>query len=71
MENGLNIDKTFQYHSPKEDQPKRYEAIRAKARELAHLISDSTPISREQSVALTNLQQAVMWANAAIAINES
>ena len=67
----MDVNKTFKYHSPKADQPARYEALRAKARELADLIQYSTPQSREQSVALTNLQQAIMWANASIAINEA
>lgn len=64
------IANTFTYHAPKPGQPERYEAIRAKARELATLLAESCPDSREKSVALTNLQQAVMWANASIAINE-
>jgi hypothetical protein len=67
----MDVQNTFTYHAPKGDQPARYEAIRAQARELATLIKASTPASREQAVALTNLQQAIMWANAAIAINES
>jgi hypothetical protein len=66
----LNVDNIFTYHAPKGTQSDRYVAIRDKAKELAQLILDSTPESREQSVALTNVQQAVMWANAAIAINE-
>lgn len=64
------IDNAFMYHSPKDDQPARYQAIRDKAKELATLIAVSTPTSREQSLAMTNLEQAVMWANAAIARNE-
>lgn len=64
------IDNIFTYHSPKNDQPQRYEEIRTQARHLAHLIVQTTPESREQSLAITNLQQAVMFANAAIAINE-
>ena len=67
----MNINQTFKYHTPKENQSERYQAIREKAKELATLITESTPVSREQSVALTNLQQAVMWANASIAINEA
>jgi hypothetical protein len=67
----IDVNNVFTYHSPVGDQPQRYEAIRASARELATKIQALTPISREQSVALTNLQQAVMWANAAIAINEA
>jgi hypothetical protein len=33
------------------------------------LINDLCPESREKSLAITNLEQAVMWANAAIARN--
>lgn len=40
------------------------------AKELAHLINKNAPESREKSLAFTSLQQTVMWANAAIAINE-
>lgn len=64
------IQRAFTYHAPKEGQPEKYVAIRDKAKELALLIADLTPSSREQSVALTNLETAVMWANAAIARNE-
>lgn len=64
------IEETFTYHSPKEDQPQRYTAIREKAKELALLIAESTPPSREQSASLTQLQLAVMLANASIAVNE-
>lgn len=64
------IENNFSYHSPKEGQPAKYEAIRAKAKELAELIDEQTPKSREQSLAMTNLEQAVFWANAAIARNE-
>lgn len=66
----FNPDEVFVYHAPTGTQPTRYVLIRNKAKELAELIIENTPQSREQSVALTNLQQVVMWANAAIAINE-
>ena len=62
-----NLDNIYTYHTPKEGQPQKYEAIRAKAKELANLFEDLCPDCREQSVAHTNLEQAVMWANAAIA----
>lgn len=65
------IDKTFKYHSPKDDQPERYERIRAKAKELAIVICEDTPPSREQSLALTALEEVSMRANQAIAINEA
>lgn len=64
------IERDFTYHAPKTGQTERYEQIRAKAKELALLIVASTPMSREQSLALTNIEQAVMWANASIARHE-
>jgi hypothetical protein len=39
--------------------------LRRKVEELAKEIKESTPPSREQSLALTKLQEAEMWANAA------
>lgn len=66
----MDLDSNYKYHPPKEGQPERYQALRDKAKELAELIVKLTPPSREQSVALTNLETASMWANAAIARNE-
>jgi hypothetical protein len=64
------IENAFQYHAPKPGQPEKYEALRSKAKELAYLINDSCPNSRERSLAMTQLEQSVMWANASIARNE-
>lgn len=66
----MDINNTFSYHAPKGDQAERYAVIRDTAKELAHIIEEKCPDSREKSLALTNLQQSVMWANASIAINE-
>lgn len=46
-----------------------YQEIREQARALALLLAGLCPASRELSLALTNLEQTVMWANAAIARN--
>lgn len=64
------IENNFQYHAPKDDQQERYVFIRDEARVLAYNIVRNSPPSREQSLALTNLEQAIFWANAAIARNE-
>lgn len=64
------LECNFTYHKPLEDQPERYELLRSYAKGLAHAIVNMTPPSREQSLALTNLEQAIFWANAAIARNE-
>ncbi len=64
------LENSFTYHAPKNDQPQRYEAIRNKAKELAHMLDELCPDSHEKSIAQTNLEQAVMWANKSIACNE-
>jgi hypothetical protein len=66
-----DLDRRFSYHPPFGDQPERFVAIRQAAREFADLIVQTTPYSREQSTALTHLDQVVMWANAAIARHET
>lgn len=63
------IENNFMYHSPKPGQQEKYQALREKAKELAYLINESCPCTRERSLAMTNLEQAVMWANASIARN--
>jgi hypothetical protein len=63
------LQRRFTYHAPKSDQAPRYQAIRDYALGLSILINDLCPDSREKSLAITNLEQAVMWANAAIARN--
>ena len=66
-----NIENRFTHHSPFGDQTERYQEIRELAKKFAYMILEKTPDSREQSLALTNLEQAVFWANAAIARNET
>ncbi len=64
------VANNFSYHTPKDEQPARYGALRGTAKAFALHIIENTPPSREQALALTKLEEAVMWANAAIARNE-
>ena len=64
------LDNNFIYHAPKGDQAERYQKLRDKAKELAEFINEMCPESREKSVAFTNLETAMFWANASIARNE-
>lgn len=64
------VAKIFTYHSPKEDQPERYEFLRSQAFKLANQILELVPPSREQALALTHLETSIMYANAAIARHE-
>jgi hypothetical protein len=66
----VNLEIVYCYHAPKSGQTERYEAMRAKAKELAELIAGSCPDSREKSQAFLKLEECVMWANASIARNE-
>ena len=64
------IELRFSYHSPKNDQPARYERIRGEAKALARTLHELCLDCREASLALTHLDEVVMWANAAIARRE-
>ena len=66
----IDIEKNFTYHAPSPDQANRYETIRLFCKRAAEIIDSRCPESREKSLAMTKLEEAVMWANAAIARNE-
>ena len=63
-----NVDDVFSYHTPEGDQPSRYEVIRFSARDFARVLLDNTPPCADQQAALRLLREAVMTANAAIAL---
>jgi hypothetical protein len=62
-----DIDHRFNHHPPSPEKIVLHEAVRALARGLAHDWVDSLPEGREKSLALTKLEEAMFWANAAIA----
>jgi hypothetical protein len=64
-----DVEKVFTYHAPKDGQPAQYEFIRNQAKQFATTFLKLAPPSRERSLALTKLEEAVMWINAAIARN--
>jgi len=63
----VRIDNDFVYHKPLPGQPEIYTQLRDKAKELALMIVELVPEGREQSSALTRLEEAVFHANAGIA----
>lgn len=65
-----DLNNRFTYHKPKEGQPQKFVDIREAAKSFAFLIANSCPESREQALAITKLEECVMWANASIARNE-
>ena len=64
------LARRFTYHAPKGDQAERYEQLRAAFGTVATLVDALVPNSREKSVAMTELETAMFWANAGIARNE-
>lgn len=65
-----DLERRFTYHPPKSDQVPRYERLRAAGREFAELVNALCPDFGEKDVAIERVRDAVMWANAAIAVNE-
>jgi len=65
--NQQDLEGRFQQHGMNVDQQRHSKAIRDSALDLAELISWPVPDCRERSIALTSLEEAVMWANKAIA----
>ena len=64
------IESAFTYHAPNDSQTAKYVVIRSSAKLLALTFDELCPDSREKSLAMTKLEEAVMWANASIARNE-
>lgn len=63
-------DRIYTYHPPHGTQQERYIRLREGAKVFDALVRELSPPSREQSLALTDIQRACQMANAAIAINE-
>lgn len=57
----------FDHHPPDEDQERRHKAIRREMRMVAEMVDNLCPEGREKSLAWTHLEEAMFWANAAIA----
>lgn len=66
----FDIQKRFDYYQPGPTQLERIKKLREKFVSVALDIKNNTPTSREQSLALTKLEEAMMHANSAIVRNE-
>jgi hypothetical protein len=70
MPTTIDLFNRFVYHAPTPEQTDRYGKLRGCFFDLATTIDLLVPESREKSLAMINLEQAMFWANAAIARNE-
>lgn len=57
----------FGYHKPDAAKTEAHEQVRAACKALALYISHQVPEGREQSMAITKVEEAMFWANAALA----
>ncbi len=62
-----DFEKVYTYHPPTPEQTSKYEEIRNLAKAFAERMEVLCPEGWEKSLAHTKLEEAVMWANAAIA----
>lgn len=60
---------TFTYHAPSPDQLPKYDAIREAGYALAKVIAENTAPCADQSAAIRKVREAVMTANAAVALH--
>lgn len=64
------INRNFSYKRSSDKSIQNMQKLRIMAKEVAFLIEDRCPESREKSLALTRLEECVMWANASIVRND-
>lgn len=63
-----DLDRRFAYHPPRTVETKEaHETVRAECRALASRLVELVPPGREASLAITAVEEAMMWANAGIA----
>lgn len=62
------IGEVFSYHAPEGDDPAKYDSLRRSARAMAETIIICCPHSADRTAALRKLREALMSANASIAL---
>lgn len=63
----MDLHRDYEYHAPTDEKKVLHNMIRQKIGGTAQYINDLVPNCRERSLAFTKLEEAMFWANAAIA----
>ncbi|MEW1959796.1 hypothetical protein [Kineococcus sp. NPDC059986] len=63
----LDIDHRFDYHKPDPVRVVQHSQVRSVLWAAARDLNENLPEGREKSTAITKLEEAMFWANAAIA----
>jgi hypothetical protein len=64
------IERNFSCYGPNVVKSEKYARVRHKAKELAYLIDEVCPPSRERELAMDSLEEVTFWTNAGIARNK-
>lgn len=64
-----DIISRFSFHPATENTGPKHDRVRTICEILAHNLNDLLPEGREKSLAITHLEEVMMWSNAAIARN--
>lgn len=65
----LDLDSIFSYHPATDKTGPVHDAVRQSCKGLAEHLTVLTPSCPEQTLAIRSIQEAMMWANSAIAQN--
>ena len=70
IEDVERVAQAHSFHRADAEKQSQHEEVREVTRKCAQRLLELCPKSRELSLALTAMQDAMMWANAAIAIHQ-
>lgn len=67
--NQFDLEHIFQYHAPTGEKLAQYARLREAARSFAIAVVQNTPVGADQAAAIRHIREAVMTANAAVALD--
>ena len=65
------IENNFGFHPADKETGKAHDSVRNECKELAYKLDKALPDSREKSLAMTKLEEVMLWGNAAVARNKA
>jgi hypothetical protein len=66
----MPIGKSYQYHKPSKEGLDKVAKLREAFSVLDDIVQELAPTCRERSLAITNIEQAAMWAIKAVVVHD-